>query len=65
MVEKRWQPMYDEIKTIVWPNVEFEQGIPLDLEKDSYRYPTVRNMIVLDDLMTTASKDPRMTYLFA
>jgi len=43
---KRWQPMYDEIKTTVWPNVELEQGIPLDLEKDSYLDPTVRNMIV-------------------
>jgi hypothetical protein len=25
--------MYDEIKTTVWPNIELEQGIPLDLEK--------------------------------
>jgi hypothetical protein len=56
--------MYDEIKTTVWPNVEFEQGIPLDLEKDSYLDPTVRNMIVLDDLMTTASKDPCITDFF-
>jgi hypothetical protein len=46
-----------EIKTTIWPNVEFVQGIPLDLEKDSYLDPTVRNMIVLDDLMTTASND--------
>jgi hypothetical protein len=61
---KRWQPMYDEIKTTVWPNIELEQGIPLDLEKDSYLDPTVRNMIALDDLMTTASKDPRITDLF-
>jgi hypothetical protein len=56
--------MYDEIKTIIWPNVEFVQGIPLDLEKDSYLDPTVRNMIVLDDLITTTSKDPRITDLF-
>lgn len=61
---KRWQPMYDEIKTTVWPKVEFEQGIPLDIEKDSYLDPSVRNMIVLDDLMSTAAKDPRITDLF-
>jgi hypothetical protein len=28
--------------------VEFVQGIPIDLEKDSYIDPSVRNMIVLD-----------------
>ena len=56
--------MYDKIKTTVWPKVEFEQGIPLDLEKDSYIDPSVRNMIVLDDLMSTAAKDPRITDLF-
>ena len=56
--------MYDEIKTTIWPNVEFVQGIPLDLEKDSYIDPSVRNMIVLDDLISTAAKDPRITDLF-
>jgi hypothetical protein len=44
--------------------VEFVQGIPIDLEKDSYIDPSVRNMIVLDDLMATAAKDPRVTDLF-
>jgi hypothetical protein len=38
--------------------VEFVQGIPIDLEKDSYIDPAVRNLIVLDDLMATAAKDP-------
>ena len=52
--------MYDEIKTTVWLKVEFEQGIPLDLGKDSYIDPSVRNMIVLDDLMSTAAKDQRI-----
>lgn len=56
--------MYDELKTTVWPKVYFEQGIPLDIEKDSYLDPSVRNMIVLDDLMSTAAKDPRITDLF-
>ena len=56
--------MYDEIKTAVLPKVEFEQGIPLDLEKDSYIDPSFRNMIVLDDLISTAAKDPRITDRF-
>jgi hypothetical protein len=38
--------------------------LPIDLEKDSYIDPAVRNLIVLDDLMTTAAKDPRITDLF-
>ena len=61
---KRWQPLYDIIKKTVFPIVEFEQGIPLDLESDSYFDPNVRNMIVLDDLMSTASKDPKINDLF-
>ena len=56
--------MYNEIKTTVWPKVELEQGIRLDLEKDSYINPSVRNMIVLDDLMSSAATDPRITDLF-
>ena len=61
---KRLQPMHDEIKTTIWPKVEFEQGISLDLEKESYLDPSVRHMIVLDDLMSTAAKDPQITDLF-
>ena len=44
--------------------MEFIQGIPLDLEKDSFLNPRMRNLIILDDLMSTASKDPRITDLF-
>ncbi|CAC5413217.1 unnamed protein product [Mytilus coruscus] len=61
----RWQPLYDEIQRTVNPHVEFVQGIPLDLEKDSYLDSSVRNMIVLDDLMSTSAKDPRITDLFS
>ena len=46
-------------KKYVFPIVEFEQGIPLDLENDSYFDPKVRIMIMLNDLMSTASKDPK------
>lgn len=55
---KRWQPIYDEIKTTVIPKAQFDQGIPLDLKKDSHLDPKVRNIIVLDDLILTAAKDP-------
>ncbi|VDI72109.1 Hypothetical predicted protein [Mytilus galloprovincialis] len=61
---RRWQPLYDEIQKTVRPYVEFIQGIPVDLEKDSYIDPSVRNMIILDDLMSTSAKDPRITDLF-
>lgn len=36
---KRWQPLYDIIKASASPPVEFIQGIPLDLEQDSFVHP--------------------------
>ncbi|CAC5384164.1 unnamed protein product [Mytilus coruscus] len=60
---RRWQPLYEEKKNTVLP-VQFIQGIPLDLENDSFLDPTERNLIILDDLMSTAAKDPRITDLF-
>lgn len=57
---KRWQPLYDVIKTNVYPPVEFIQGIPLDLEQDSFIHPRTRNLVILDDLMSTAAKDFRI-----
>ena len=61
---KRWQPLYDEIKTTVFPIVELIQGIPLDLNKDTFINPKMKNLIILDDLMSTASKNPRISELF-
>ena len=61
---KRWQKLYDVIKATVYPRVDFIRDIPLDLEKDSFIDPNVRNLIVLDDLMSTLSKDPRINDLF-
>jgi len=61
---KRWQPLYDVIKSTVTPSVEFIQGIPLHLERDDFIDPQVRNLIVIDDLMSTATKDSRITDLF-
>ena len=62
---KRWQPLYDVIKNTILPRVEFIKGIPLNLEKDDFLNTRVRNLIVLDDLATDASKDSRITDLFS
>ena len=61
---KRWQPLYDVIKTTVSPQVEFIQGIPLDLDQDSFINPRIRNLVILDDLMTSSAKDNRINELF-
>ena len=63
-IYRRWQPIYDEIKRSVWPPVQFIQGIPIDIDKDSYLNSSVRNFIILDDVMASSSKDGRITELF-
>ncbi|KAL5014974.1 hypothetical protein ScPMuIL_009244 [Solemya velum] len=61
---KRWQPLYDVILKTVVPRVEFIKGVPVNLEQDSFLNPAVRNLIVLDDMVTEAAKDLRVTDLF-
>lgn len=56
--------MYDVIKDTVLPTVEFIQRIPIDLEEDSFLNPQKRNILILDDLMSSASKDSRINELF-
>lgn len=36
----------------------------VDIDKDSYLNPSIRNLIVLDDVMASSSKDGRITELF-
>jgi hypothetical protein len=48
----------------VVPRVEFVRGIPYKVDGDHYFDPRIRNVIVLDDLMSTAAKDPRINDLF-
>ena len=56
-----YQPAYDEmLKTI--PNITFVEGIPSDLK--SMIDPSIRNLIVLDDMMKELSNDQRITNLF-
>ncbi|MCG8046492.1 MAG: hypothetical protein JAY66_12575, partial [Candidatus Thiodiazotropha taylori] len=61
---KRWQPLYDIIKSAIAPKVEFVQGIPKDLDDDDYFDPRQNNLLILDDMMSTAGKDKRVTDLF-
>ncbi|CAC5391976.1 unnamed protein product [Mytilus coruscus] len=61
---KRWQPLYEEIQRTVLPCVEFIRGIPFDLERDDFFDPHIRNMILLDDFMSTSAKDSRINDLF-
>ena len=61
---KRWQPLYYELRKTVTPRIEFVQGIPLGLESDSFISTKENNLIILDDLMSTAGKNPIVTELF-
>ena len=61
---KRWHPLYDVIQETVYPKVDFIQGIPLDLDQDSFINPSTRNLVILDDLMSAAAKDSRFNELF-
>ena len=61
---KRWQPLYDELRQSVTPPIEFIEGIPQGLESDTFISTKDNNLVILDDLMSTAGKDPRVTELF-
>ena len=61
---KRWQPLYDSIIATVFPKVEFILGIPPELDQDYFINPQYRNLVILEDLMSTSSKGPRINELF-
>ena len=61
---KRWQPLYDTLHKTVQPKIEFMPEIPDNIDSDDFICPKVRNVLILDDLMTTATKDQRITNLF-
>lgn len=56
--------MYDVMKNTVTPPIEFAKGIPTDLEQDHYLDASVPNLLVMDDLMSLTSKDPRINEIF-
>ena len=49
-----YQPAYDEMPNSI-PNIDFLEGVPSDLE--SMINPSIRNRVVIDDLMQELSKD--------
>ena len=42
------------------PGIEFNEGIPEDLDEPDYLDVSQRNLIVLDDLMAQSGKDKRI-----
>ena len=59
----QWQPSYfDMMKTM--SGIEFNQGIPEDIDEPDYLDVSQRNLIVLDDLMAEYGKDKRIADLF-
>jgi hypothetical protein len=46
------------------PGIEFNQGIPDDIDNADYLDVSQRNLIVLDDLMAQSGKDKRISDLF-
>lgn len=57
-----YQPAYDDMAMSL-PHIHFEEGLPSDLE--TRIDPTVRNLVVIDDLMTELSNDKRLTNIFS
>ena len=55
----QWQPLYVEMQRII-PGLEFVKGIPANIEDEQFLNPAIRNLIVIDDLMSEASNDKRI-----
>ena len=59
----QWQPLYAEMQRII-PGMEFVKGIPANIEDEQFLNPAIRNLIVIDELMSEASNDKRICDLF-
>lgn len=57
-----WQPLYDELSNKI--NIRFVQGIPDSLCNDELFPPHKTNLLVIDDLMETASKNEEIEKAF-
>ena len=55
-----YQPAYDEMLRTI-PNNKFVEGVSGDLE--TLINPSIRNLMVIDDLMHELSNDQQMTNL--
>ena len=63
-VYKRWQPLYTDIQRQL-PHVRFICGIPLNIDSDDFLDSNVRNLIILDDQMTSAASNASVAELYA
>jgi hypothetical protein len=59
----QWQPSYFDTMRIM-PGIEFNEGIPDDIDNADYLDVSQRNLIVLDDLMAQSGKDKPNSDLF-
>ena len=59
----QWQPLYEKMQLTI-PGIEFVKGIPSNIAEDSFLDPRRRNLMVIDDLMSEATKDTRISDLF-
>ncbi|VDI78914.1 Hypothetical predicted protein [Mytilus galloprovincialis] len=60
---KRWQPLFTEMQQTV-KNIIFVQGIPDDLNNDSFIDPKYPSLVVIDDLMKDATNSKDVCELF-
>ncbi|CAG2195541.1 unnamed protein product [Mytilus edulis] len=60
---KRWQPLFSEMQQTV-KNIIFVQGIPDDLNNDSFIDPKYPSLVVIDDLMKDATNSKDVCELF-
>ena len=59
----QWQSLYEDLQKKL-PSIEFVHGIPKYLNNFQFINPSLRNLIVFDDLMTEAKCDQRIADIF-
>jgi len=55
------QPAYNEM-AVTLPNITFVEGLPDDLEERID--PSIRNLVIIDDLMSEVSNNQKLTNIF-
>ena len=58
----QWQPLYKEMQAKL--PIEFIKDLPISLDEDSFLDPSVRNLIVIVDLMNSAANNQTVSDLF-
>ncbi|KAK3087786.1 hypothetical protein FSP39_010583 [Pinctada imbricata] len=61
---KRWQPMYDVIRKLVQPPVQFIQGLTDEIQRDEFINQRENNLVILDDIQRDASGSQDVCELF-